>query len=504
MKRLPSEHQELIKVIKSHVREDQWIAAANVLCDVYKVPKCADDQSAKARISGYIKGLLDNDYLIDACALLWPETVFDPRPKSVQDVWDFFDQTNLGLIIGAASMGKSYTLATRLFLEWLRDPQYTAIRVIAPTEEHLVANLFSQLAGLHRSSYLPLPGVIRRLYIGLDRKDTRASIRGVLIPHKSSGRAGRLQGVKRYPRLKPHPKYGSMARLFIFIDEFENVSPSIWFDIDNIVANMSPDDEGFKLFGAYNPTDLLNELYRRSEPEGGWDTFDPDTHYRWKSKRGWDVLRLDALRCENIIEGRVIYQGLQTQEGIKRITEDCGGENSPGYCAMVRGMYPRSSPEMTLISPEIYDAARGRYEWVQGRDQVRVAGVDLALEGRDSNTVIAIGTVGWASSFIRVPKGEGAAPVRVSYSRDGKPVLFVGVQLDELIELPSNNTLKQKQAVIDVLNQHHIKPGHVAVDNTGAGHGVADLMAAEWGPIISVNFSEGVSGMRIMLEDQQV
>ena len=502
MKRLPETHQKLVSLLKGHLSNAQWVDAANLLADVFGLPKLENERESIRRIEGFIKSLLDGDYLIDACALLWPESIFDPRPQSVQNVWKFFDETNLGLIIGAASMGKSYTLATRLFLEWLRDPQYTIVRVIAPTEDHLVANLFSQLAGLHKGAYIKLPGIIRRLYIGLDNKDTRASIRGVLIPHKQSGRAGRLQGVKRFPRPEPHPKYGALARLFIFVDEFENVSPSIWFDLDNIVANMAPNDPGFKLFGAYNPTDLLNELYRRAEPEGGWSHFDIDADYRWKSKRGWDVLRLDAYQCENVKEGRVIYPGLQTVEGIRKITQDCGGDDTPGYYAMVRGAYPVIVPESTLISAETYDAARGKYEWVYGRNQVRVAGVDLALEGKTSRTVIAIGTVGWAKGYVKVPREASQKSVRVSFVRDGRPVQFIGVQLDALYELPPNNTIKMKQAVVEMLNVHHVKPENVAVDTTGAGRGVADLMKEEWGPIITVNFSGAATGRRIMVEDQ--
>src|ERR1019366_1724696 len=143
-----------------------------------------------------------------------------------------------------------------------------------------------------------------------------SSIRGVIIPKGNTKKAGRLQGGHRRPRLTPHPVFGPLSRLFIFLDEIENIPAGVWQDIDNVLSEIETGGHGFKIFGAYNPTNATDEVGKRAEPPFGYADLDEDAHFRWKSARGWDVLRLDGERCENVIQGKIIYPGLQTREGL--------------------------------------------------------------------------------------------------------------------------------------------------------------------------------------------
>ena len=68
--------------------------------------------------------------------------------------------------MGAASMSKSYAGGAWHLLDWVRDPEYTTVQVVGPSENHLEANLFSHLIRMHRESKIPLPGQIGELLSG--------------------------------------------------------------------------------------------------------------------------------------------------------------------------------------------------------------------------------------------------------------------------------------------------------------------------------------------------
>jgi len=442
--------------------------------------------------------LLNNDGLEEAAMMLWGPTQFDPRPESTQRVWKSFETHNNILLMGAGSMSKSFSMAIKLFLEWIRDPEYTTIKVLGPSEQHLEANLFTHLVQLHSNSRIPLPGQVGKLFIGLNPRERKSSISGVVIPLGKKA-AGRLQGVKRSPRRKPHPIFGSLSRLFIFLDEISNIPAGIWRDIDNLLSNTNGD--GLKIVGAFNPTDQNDPVGQRCEPPFGWASFDPDEHFEWLSTRGWYVVRLDAAQSENVKSGRVIYEGLQTLQGYNLIIQNSGGLNSPGYWAMARGCFPPTGTVMSVIAPGLLDRWKAEPIWYETPKPC--GGVDLALEGGDSAR-FAKGLFGLASGVklrptLSKPEGETV------YFKDGKGrtrprhILF----LEEIFMLPKLETVGMTDEVMRVARSAMIEPEWCCVDRTGNGAGVHDMLKHNWGGggCRGVNFSEGARPTRIMAED---
>lgn len=285
--------------VNSLVHSDKKFEAACELDGFLKLDLHLEDDPKKYLpvLQHWLHYLLNSDRPEEAAKLLWTPNQFTPDPQFTKDVWKLFSESSHGLIMGAASCSKSYGFGVRFFLEWIRDPEWTTIKVLGPSEDHLEQNLFSHLVGLHKSASLPMPGEVGNLFIGLDRRNQLSSIKGIVIPIGQKKKAGRLQGTKRRPRPAPHEIFGPLSRMFIFVDEIENVPGGLWSDIDNVLSNIQEegDTSGFKLFGAFNPTNQGDEVAKRVEPLFGWEGFDIDDHYRWKSKRDWDVLRLDGL-----------------------------------------------------------------------------------------------------------------------------------------------------------------------------------------------------------------
>lgn len=502
-----SPHKKLAVATAELLHNDRYFEAARLVRDwaAQFSPDLANspcDTKAQATVFLHLllSWLLNNDGYEEAACMLWSKTMFTPEPKAAKDVWASLKTEQFTLLMGAASMSKSYSVGVYLLLEWIRDAEFTTVKLIGPSESHLEDNLFSHLVTLHRASTIPLPGEIGKLFIGLDPRSRKGSISGVVVPigKKSSGR---LQGGKRINRTKPHPVFGPTSRMFIFLDEVSNIPVGIWRDIDNVMANVqTKNDPGLKIIGAFNPTGTTgDDVGVRCEPLFGWQAFDMERHFKWKSKRGWNVVRLDAAQSENVTSKRLIFPGLQSYEGFQQIIQNSGGTNSPGYYAMCRASYCPMGTVLSLIPQGMVNTIKAIPIWYS--KPRNVGGVDLALEGTDS-AQLAHGEWGLATGMKYPPSLLHPMPRTVIFKDErgqNRPryVLF----LKQIHLLPAADTIVMTAQVIEKCRALGISYEWVAVDRTGNGQGVFDLLKHQWGHCIGVNYSESPTKTKIMAED---
>jgi hypothetical protein len=485
----------LVNLVCAHLHADQLGDAAREIALFSDVPRRQADEQPWELINGLFHWSLNNDHYDWAAKMCWGDTLFTPHPYATKLVWDTFKRSSSILLLGAASMSKSYSAGVYLFLDWVRDPEWTTVRVVGPSEAHLKDNLFTHLVTLHQQSVIPLPGFIGDLFIGLDAKARKSSIQGVVIPIGRFG-AGKLQGTKRVPRKQPHPVFGPLSRLRIFLDELENISKGVWRDIDNLFSQTS-NPESFKIAGACNPADLNGPVAYRAEPIGGWEKgFDIDTSESWKSQRGWDVVRLDAMKCENVLQGKIIYQGLQTKEGVDRILLNSGGVFTPAYYTQVRGAFPPSGTSFSVIAANFLASATGEY--IFRHNPERAAGSDSALEGT-SAAKFATGRFGLALGIKHPATHEHP---------DGFEEIFPaprwGLQVDQLFSLPTAETVRMAGNIKLQCQQIGVKPDWLLLDRTGNGAGVHDLLREIWSPEVrGLNYSEAPTERKIFEEDTQ-
>lgn len=496
---LPADKKQLVDEVSALLHAERTIdAALLVVKHAGRSDKIQNKTEAYSALTTLLHFCLNNGGMEEAAQLLWSPTLFTPKPESTRRVWRAFDADNFILLMGAASMSKSYSMGVRLMLEWIRDPEYTTVQVIGPSENHLEDNLFSHLVELHRSATIPLPGQIGKLFIGVDPRKRRGAIRGVVVPLGKKS-AGRIQGTKRFPRKTPHPIFGTLSRMFIFLDEMVNIPKGIWKDIDNVLAN-AQGDNGLKVAGAFNPTDQQDEVGKRCEPPGGWTRFDADSHFDWKSTRGWRVVRLDAKFSENVQSGQKVFEGLQTLEGFNLIIANSGGSDTPGYWTMARGCFPPTGVSMAVIPGGMLNKLKGEFIWLTTPDEV--AGVDLALRGKDC-AYFAKGKFGLASGLNVPPSLEHPAGHTIFFKDvKGMNAPRWGLQLEALFKMPKADTPEMAALVIKLCQQLYVKPEWLCVDRTGNGQGVFDIIKYTWSSaVIGINYSESATDRKIMVED---
>lgn len=495
-------HKKIAAHVAQLVHAEQKREAAQYIADFSKIKiKLTDDNPAKYLpvLQNWLHWLLNNGGPFEAAQLLWTPNLFDPRPQFTQDVWKFYDEASQGLIMGGSSCSKSFGMGVRLTLEWIRDPEWTSVRVAGPSQDHLETHLFSHLVRLHSNASLPMPGEPGELFIGDSRRNQLGSIKGIVIPLGKLKKSGRLQGAKRERRTKVHPIFGPRSRMFIFMDEVENIPEGIWADVKNVLSQ-NTGDAGFKIFGAFNPVNPAHEVGKRVEPPFGWGEFDKERHYRWKSRRGWDVLRLDGEKCENVILGYEKFPGLQTREGLEAIAKDSGGIDSAGYMTQGRGCYPTQGATVSLIPPGMFDKWRGEFIWYE--DPVPVASCDLALEG-GAAAEYTLGKWGLATGM-KLPPTIQHPEGRVVMFKDamGQVQPRYGLQVDQQFALEKGATIAMAEQLEALNKKTRVKPEFFACDRTGVGAGAADVLKHSWGPALhAVNYMEGASEDKLMAED---
>lgn len=498
------EQIKLVNDVSALLHSEKLFEAARLVADWVgecagkRIKTPADKKEAYTLLNILLHWLLDNGGMEEAAQMLWGPTQFDPRPNSTKRVWDAFDKQDFILLMGAGSMSKSFSMAVRLFLEWIRDPEHTTVKVLGPSEQHLEDNLFSHLVRLHRTSTIPLPGSVGKLFIGTDARSRKGSITGVVIPLGKKA-AGRLQGVKRDPRKKPHHIFGKLTRMFVFLDEIANIPVGIWRDIDNVLSNTSANG-GLKIIGAFNPTDRSDPVGERCEPPFGWKDFDADKHHEWMSTRDWFVVRLDAAQCENVLTGIEIFPGLQTLQGFNRIISNSGGTNAANYWSMARGCFPPLGTIMSLIPTGMLTNFKGEFIWYEKPRPV--GGCDLALEGSDT-AKFASGDWGLATGIKFPPSVMHPNGIVVMFKNaKGKAYPRYALQLKQVFLLPKGDTVSMKKSVMELAQKLGITPEWLCVDRTGNGAGVHDLLKFEWGiGCMGINFSESAGDQKIMAED---
>jgi hypothetical protein len=448
-------------------------------------------QLAESVVGQFVDRLLESDQFEAAAALLWGHDVFTAEPESVSRVWAALFKHDRLLVPGGGALGKSYGGAAWFYLAWRQDPAHTSIKVVSLTAEHAERNLFASIKNFHRTALVPPTGLGRGEDLAKSIQvtgDAKQGIHLVAIPKGESG-FGVLRGFHPSPREgKPHPRFGRLSRNFVVLDEAEEIPGGVWEGVNNLCSTMTPENAGhIKVFGASNPKDRTSDFGARCEPERGWGSIDCEEDLEWDSRDGWRVLRLDAKRCENVVEKRVVYPGLQTYEGFMQY--ESRGKTAE-YATMARGWFPQEGVSMAIITPAMMDNAVGMVRFIG--PVVSVAAFDLALEGNDQ----------LLCTYGRFGLSDGWTPL------SGKFVSFpsprVVVQVDSQMPFPKGDTVKQTEAIIRFCRQMRISPTWTIVDRTGNGSGVHDLLLSRFGPeVYGVNYSTMATDTRVLGDDSQ-
>lgn len=495
-----------LQVINTVLVEGDFVEAANLAFKADGIDVRVDTKAeALKALRSLEQNLAMEDRYLEYAVLLWGNIRFDSRPQAVREVFEAVIQNHKLIILGASSMSKTYSCGVLYYLMWRNDPYWTAIKLAGPSEDHLYGNLFSHIVGLHRYAAIPMTDDDEKMIdinetemsIGMHDAIPEMRIQCVLCKQNQVSASG-LRGHKPKPmRPYDHPKLGRMTRIYILIDEGTHVSPGAFQDIKTTEASINPNTASVKIVMACNPEGIDYRIVELAAPHGGWQIEQVDTLYRWKSELGYEVLRLDGKKSENVIQRKIVYEGMLSYETMLDFMKS--GEHSGPYWAKGRGFPPLKDNAWTIVPPAWMQSQRGDPIYVS---QVENIGIhDTALAGSDK-ALFGVGRWGEASGWT-----DFAGTIRYFHDRTNpaiKVTRYVAV-LDQIFQLPkSSSTVELMQEIMGRCNAMGIKPHNFILDASGNASGVHSHAKAFWGDVIGIEFSKSASETKILAEDLNI
>lgn len=438
--------------------------------------------------------LYSRDYA-GAALLLWGPEVFDPRPRSCRLIFKALHGDSLINAMGGASSSKTYSGVAWLLLDWVLDPEWTQCLLVGPDHDHLKRNAFGDLIRLHSTAVIPLPGKADTEALSLDKRRGMGFFTVAL--DRGPAASAKLKGAKTKPRDLEHPLFGRSSRLRILLDEAQQVPVNAWDMLLNTISN-AESSEHLKLYCAANPSDEFSQYGRNCKPAGGWGSIDSLLE-SWVSETGWRVVRLNAMLSENVKSRRVIFPRLISYDKVQAIIKAAGGDaEAASVYTQVYGMFPPQGAATAVIAKRHVEAAIG--EWVfEGATKTYFAH-DPAYTGDRPATCAA--RVGFARGWRDEQGRTKVLPARI-----------LAIQLDSVGQIARGDTQDMADELFSLARILRLKPEQFAIDRTGLGQGLHDIVRRQWRlkvdgqavdevvPILGVHFAEAPTERQISAED---
>jgi len=473
--------------LRKMLRAEAYIDTSKVLANNFGGTKAgwmppSTRVGAVRLLRSWIQAVLLAGHYKVAGQVLWGDDNLWVDQRFSMQIWEKVPKYGEIMILGAGSVGKTYGLAAWNVLDFIVDPLWTSVKVVSVTQKHAEANAFANMSKFLSSSAIPLGMNLTASMLTANPTDKRHGISLIAIPKGDKG-VGRLQGMHTVPR-PMHPKFGTQSRIRVLMDEAEEIPEGVWKDIDNVLTGKEGTDR-IKVMASANPRRREGQFLRRAEPVKGWRDLDLEEDEFWISKQNWAVLRFDGAKCENVVEKKLLYAGLQTWDGYKRYLMMDG---SPEYFTMARGAPPPQGSIPTVCSPVILDQARGSYIFVGATTYV--SATDLAFTGVDA-VVTAIGKYGMANGY----KNWDGTVVKFEKQR-------MVLEVVDVFEMEKKPTEEISADIISNARLMNIDADKLALDRTGNGQGTYDVTKSAYGNILGISFGEKPSKKRILEDDK--
>ena len=417
-------------------------------------------------------------YFWRAADLLWnrddlPEHMFLKHPWAEQIVHECINEKYLA-IGGAASSGKSHTLAGYGIIKWLARPRDTLVLLTSTTLREARKRVWG--------SVISLLSVIEGAPINI--RDSIGSANYVDENGQTFDRAGlSLIAAEKSRTREAIGKFIGLKQKHVILigDELGELSPAI---TNAALSNLSK-NPNFEFKGASNPASRFDAFGEWSTPKDGWDAVTPEVDDEWRTKWGGKYIRLDGERSPNVAAGQVIYPFLPT---IEKIEEDKAllGEKSRAYYRMVRAVF-FDSDETEGIYGEAELTKSGAMKKMGFRGSTTlIAGVDPAFTNGGDRTVMYFARVGQFDNGQFGIQFEGSQQLNDDTSNKAVP-----------------RTYQIVHQIRDTCIRMGIKPENVAIDSTGAGSPFCDVLAGEWSDqFLRVQFGGKASDRRVSMNSQ--
>lgn len=303
-------------------------------------------------------------------SLLFPSRIWHEwREQRIQSVQECLENGIQELMWGGSSnSNKSADLADVALSLWWTKPEMTTVYVASPYEDATETGVWSYILEQFdeaKSNNPSLPGrkkISTNSIVHYDN-NPRSFIRVATVDQ-----VGKLVGKKA--------RNFNEGLLVIILDELPAFTTSAARNLMRVMPNLLS-VPNLLVIGAGNFANIWDAFGTFCDPDerdipGGYDQFDPDTHFRWRTKRGGLCLRFDGLQSPNVKAGRDIYPFVTTLAYIAKLAGGPGGLTSPDSMRFIRSAPVTSLDEFTVTNGERIRAGGAYDPFVWTADPIRL------------------------------------------------------------------------------------------------------------------------------------
>jgi hypothetical protein len=412
-------------------------------------------------------GLSRGQHIKHVIQLLWPEVMASWNDWNELALWSWTNYDEIG-VTGCAAAGKTFTYTLLSVIEYLAKPMGTRVSLTSTTVPSLRGRVWAEVMKFARPA-APLFGlnmVDSQTKIQFQKGDDRSAIIALAVDSGAVEQAvGKIQGVH-------------LPRMVIMVDEAAQTNPAIF----SARANLEVGTEFYHFVAIANASSMFDPHGLFCEPRMGWGSIQDGDEF-WETKSGV-CIRFDGLKSPNVKAGRTIYPYLFGQDNIDTIKKNFG-EGSLEWNSYCRGMWSKGGARNTILDQAtINDGnARDKAIWA-GTNLTTIAALDPAFTNDGDDCILRFGTMGPSTDEEMMLQLNDT--IRLNLQDSDTYPLFYQIADQTIAEL----------------NKRNIAPENFALDTTGAGAGVADIISQRWkSGFQRVSFGGGATDSPISMED---
>lgn len=420
---------------------------------------------------------------------LWPQYIItwnDWIERAFRAHCESFNQI---VMAGGGGVGKSLSAAMISTLFWLANPKERACVIASTTLDSLESRIWGYVVKLLDEAKLPLPAVYSRSKPPkVMCPDMPSKIYGMFATAIRQGEDEKTLSTV----IGRHPKDGIM----IVIDEATDITPAILKAIPNLEQGTE-----FSQVWAIGNSNSKNDTHGAlATPKNGWDSIDPmrdklwETTYKNSICLYFNPYDSPAIHETDPVKKAALSKFLITKEGLEE-KKLIYGEHSDAYHRFVLGFWKKSNIDNTLVSEQFLNEKQvaSVTEWSGIYPLHVVAGLDPAFGNGGDGCLLRLAILGHATN----------GKMMLDFRRE--ELLY---KIDVNVTQDTSAELQTARQICDILKKYNCPVGNMAIDATGGGKALAELIrivSGETEGAIKITttggFTAGLKGFKKVLKD---
>lgn len=386
---------------------------------------------------------------------------------------------------GCASAAKTYNVVSFAALWWMCSPTESSVTLVSTSKGSLRQRGWAEIQRVYSELGIEKIGnfIDSQMTWQVERGDSKHAVKCKAVEEGPIQKvADDIKGIHTH-------------RQMVIVDEATSVPKAIYEACENLHGYPR---EFILVLMANPPASKLNQFSQYCEPKNGWQSVDIDCD-EWEGKPIASlsnltpyVVRFDAEKSPNITEGKRVSIHLPTREKVQAARE-AGGGQTPSYWSNFRGFWPPEGLAKTVFSASLLDLGDAYGSFVFDGDKFFIIGAfDPAFGGGDRPALrfAKLGTNAEGKWGIQ----SSPAKIIPILATSKNPVHF---QLAETVRREC------EQCTFDGF-KFPCPPENLAIDASGEGGGLCDIMQRIWSPyVIRIEFAGAPSEDPCNLEDNR-